>query len=377
MGLDQNSSKNQFNSKIPKHGGNIHQEVYKLGGNINDFVDASASLVPFPPPEKLQKHLIQALKSPDLTSYPDRSHFTLRKAIGNWHKVDPDMVFPGNGAAEINTWSAKDASLMGLSCLPSPGFADYERALKCWQGDFEHIPLKLTWDFVSPQAFPITSNAQVIWVTNPHNPTGQLWSRESLEPLLAKHNLVICDEAFLPLVLNGEKESLIPLTEKYKNLIVIRSLTKLFALAGLRIGYAISSKERLQRWYKWRDPWPLNGLAIAAGIIIMNDRTIMMHQINKVQAWINQEGPWLHSRLKSLPGITSHPSSTNFQLIESKQSLLDLHDQLAKRKILVRDCRSFASLGANWLRISLRQRSENQKIFQSIKEILKSIDVEY
>ena len=372
MVIKEDSSTNEFNSSISRHGGNLFQEAYKRGSRANNFLDASASLVPFPPPRELREVLIKALASPVITSYPDRTHFALRQSIANWHNVDPDMVFPGNGAAEINTWSAREASCIGLSGLPTPGFSDYQRALKCWEASYVDIPLKLTWSADSPQTFPLISNAKVLWITNPHNPTGQLWSRNSLEPLLNQHRLVICDEAFLPLVPHGEHQSLIPLINKYENLVVIRSLTKLFAIAGLRLGYAISSPKRLQQWYEWRDPWPVNGLAVTAGEMLMNNQQIMRRQMNKIQSWVHTEGPWLHSKLNSLPGILSHPSSTNFQLIESKEPLLEVREQLAKRKILVRDCRSFSTLGPNWLRISLQTRSDNKKIFLSIKDILKS-----
>tara|TARA_Y100001968_G_scaffold325901_1_gene367971 strand:+ start:16789 stop:17904 length:1116 start_codon:yes stop_codon:yes gene_type:complete len=371
MDIEENLSTNKFHSSILKHGGNVFQEAYRLGIKANDFLDASASLVPFPPPRELQQHLINALQDSTLKSYPDRTHLDLKQAIATWHHVDPDMVFPGNGAAEVNTWSARDASFLGVSGLPSPGFSDYERALRCWEGSFIHIPLQLIWNSNFPQAFSLTSNVKVIWVTNPHNPTGQLWSRHSLEPLLDKYSLVICDEAFLPLVPNGEQESLIPLIEKHRNLIVIRSLTKLFAIPGLRIGYAISQAERLQKWYEWRDPWPLNGLAITAGTMLLNNQKLMGSQISKVQNWIKQEGPWLHSKLNSLPKIIAYPSSTNFQLIQSNEPLLELREKLAQQKILVRDCRSFFNLGANWLRISLQTRSNNKRIFLSIQKILK------
>ena len=164
------------------------------------------------------------------------------------------MVLPGNGASELFTWAARDASSSGVNCLPSPGFNDYTRALTCWDASCIDMKLPLIWSAAAPQPFPRPPKASVIWITNPHNPTGQLWSRNSIESLLKDHKLVICDEAFLPLVPNGERQSLIPLVTKYQNLIVIRSLTKLFAIAGLRLGYAISTYERFKRWKEWRDP---------------------------------------------------------------------------------------------------------------------------
>jgi histidinol-phosphate/aromatic aminotransferase/cobyric acid decarboxylase-like protein len=186
-----------------------------------------------------------------LRDYPDRDYTGLRHAIAAHHRLDPAWVLPGNGAAELFTWAARDA-------------ADYRRALDCWGGERRPLTLPLRWEGSFPAPFPpVPDGAAVLWLTNPHNPTGQLWSRASLEPLLQRFALVIADEAFLPLVPGGEGQSLIPLLAAHPNLVVIRSLTKLFSIAGLRLGYALGKPDRLERWGAWRDPWPVNGLAAA------------------------------------------------------------------------------------------------------------------
>ncbi len=355
---------------MPAHGGNIYEEARRLGVKENQLLDASASLVPFPPPKSIYRCLLKGLANNSLRNYPDCTYQALREAIGIWHKVDPCMVLPGNGAAELLTWSARDASKKGTNALIAPGFSDYARALNCWNGQYIYLQLPKCWSANTPQAFPLNPTTNVIWITNPHNPTGQLWSRSSIEPLLKRHDLIICDEAFLSLVPNGEKESLIPLIHNHSNLIVIRSLTKLFALAGLRLGYAIGTAERLEQWQNLRDPWPINSLAAAAGLMLMNDHVALNKWTRKIHNWLLKEGPWLQSELGFLPGIKSHASSTNFHLIESKQSLKRLREILSQKKILLRDCSSFKGLGENWLRISLQTRRNNIRIVSTIKEIL-------
>ena len=103
-------------------------------------------------------------------------------------------MLPGNGAAELFTWAARDAAAAGLSGLLAPGFADYRRALQCWDALSVETPLALNWDHAGPATTPL--EGAVAWICNPHNPTGQLWSRASLEAMLDRHALVICDEAF-------------------------------------------------------------------------------------------------------------------------------------------------------------------------------------
>ncbi|WP_320668347.1 threonine-phosphate decarboxylase [Prochlorococcus sp. MIT 1307] len=359
-----------MNSANQTHGGNITEEARKLRIKESNILDASASIVPFPPPKSIHHCLLKTFSGTSLRKYPDCTYQNFREAIGRWHGIHPSMVLPGNGAAELLTWAARDATEKGTSILIAPGFADYARALNCWNGKYRYIHLPLVWSSKTPQTFPLTTNSNVIWITNPHNPTGQLWSRASLELLLQRHSLVICDEAFLSLVPDGEKQSLVPLVENNSNLIVIRSLTKLFAVAGLRLGYAISKAERLYRWQNWRDPWPLNGLADAVGIMLMNDHKKLQKWTNKVHSWILKEGPWLQSKLSSLPGIRAHPSATNFLLIESENSLLQLRALLRKHHILVRECASFEGLGDNWLRISLQKKKDNKRIILAMKNIL-------
>ncbi|MGB7563432.1 MAG: aminotransferase class I/II-fold pyridoxal phosphate-dependent enzyme, partial [Prochlorococcaceae cyanobacterium] len=224
---------------IERHGGNLAATARRLGCRPDQLLDASASLVPFAPPAAL----LRALRTAPLRAYPDRTYASLRGAIARLHGLEPALVLPGNGAAELFTWVARDAASAGVSLLSAPGFADYERALACWGGAWSRLPLALDWSDQWPQPFPDPGTGQaaadVLWVTNPHNPTGQLWSRSSLEALLGRFALVIVDEAFLPLVPGGEAESLLPLVADHPNLVVIRSLTKLFAIAGLRLGYAV------------------------------------------------------------------------------------------------------------------------------------------
>ena len=303
--------------------------------------------------------------------YPDRHQRCLRALIAALHGLDWQAVLPGNGAAELFTWAARDAACAGLSRLPAPGFADYYRALRCWDGRIAEIPLPLSWSGAFPQQCPDPGGGHVVWICNPHNPTSQLWSRASLETLLSQFALVICDEAFLPLVPNGEKQSLIPLVAKHSNLVVIRSLTKLYGIAGLRLGYAVAHPERLHRWAEWRDPWPVNGVALAVGERLLASPRRYHRWCERVQRWTATEGAWMQQQLAALPGIMPMPSAANFLLIRSEQSLVPLREAVEQRhRILLRDCRSFIGLGENWLRIGLQSRRNNRRIVGALRQEL-------
>ena len=365
-----------------RHGGNLVEASARLGCRPEQLLDASASLVPFAPPLALRRALRQACRPSGLRPYPDRRYTALRQAIAALHACDPAWVLPGNGAAELFTWAGRDAAALGPSLLPAPGFADYHRALRCWGGVTRSAPVPLRWDAAGPLAWPLGPEAAAgpggaaLWITNPHNPTGQLWSRASLEPLLQRHPLVICDEAFLPLVPGGEAQSLLPLLADHPNLVVIRSLTKLFAIAGLRLGYAIAQPDRLQRWSSWRDPWPVNALAAAAGEALLADRRAYGRWCERVQAWVASEGHWLERQLSALPGLIPMPSAANYLLIRGEEqgqpvSLEPLRLALEQRhRILLRDCRSFSGLDASWLRIGYQNRRGNRLLVAALAQEL-------
>ncbi|MFN9425518.1 MAG: pyridoxal phosphate-dependent aminotransferase [Cyanobacteriota bacterium] len=365
------------------HGGNRAAIARRLGCRPAELLDLSASLAPFAPPARLRALLMEALlggpNSP-LRDYPDRAFTGLRQGIARLHGLEPEQVLPGNGAAELFTWAARDGTALGTSLLPVPGFADYRRALDCWGGEMRPWPLPLTWGSAFPQSFPLqvseeAESAAVLWLTNPHNPTGQLWSRASLEPFLRRFSLLIVDEAFLPLSPKGEAESLLPLVAHHPNLVVIRSLTKLYGLAGLRLAYAVGAADRLQRWAQCRDPWPLNGLAVAAGEALLADAAAYRRWCERVQGWVEREGAALQAGLAALPGLVPLPTAVNFLLVRGRaqggdgapQSLEPLRQALESRhRILVRDCRSFAGLNESWLRIALSDRRGRQRLLGAL-----------
>ena len=354
-----------------KHGGNILTQAKKLNLLPSKIIDSSASLVPFKPPKLILDVLISEIKTLGFRYYPERNLNSFREIIGEFHQIDPDNILPGNGASELITWAGYEASKSGASCIPSPGFVDYERSLNCWNASFDYSELPKNWSNNFPQSFPIKPNCDVLWITNPHNPTGQLWDKKSLEIILKKYKLVICDEAFLAITPNGEKESLIPLTKKYDNLLVIRSLTKLFNIAGLRLGYIIGSSEKLKKWDIKRDPWPLNSFAIKAGIELLSNKILYEEWTSKIHNWVNTEKNWVSNELSKIKNLKVHNSSTNFFLIESKFSLSSNINYLEKKGILIRECNSFRFLNEKWARISLQTRKNNKILCKEIQNSFK------
>jgi len=194
-----------------------------------------------------------------------------------------------------------------------------------------------------------------------------LWGKSSLEEIVKKFKLVICDEAFLSITPNGDQESLIPLIKKYDNLLVLRSLTKIFNIPGLRLGYIIGSSKKLNQWKINRDPWPLNSFAIKAGIELLSNKKFYEKWTRQIHHWINIERKRVSEKLSKIETLKVHNSSTNFFLIESKTSLSPNIKYLENKGILLRECTSFKFLDEKWARISLQNRKNNTLLCKEIQ----------
>jgi len=352
----------------PMHGGNPWYASCVSGLRPSDYLDASASVVPFGQLARLPA-LFSALGY--LAVYPDPAATELRCALGALHGIDPDYVLLGNGASELLTWAARESSLHGAVALPRPYFADYLRSLRCWGAR------PVFYDLLADDGSLIPANgiafppASVLWINNPHNPTGAIWDLAFLKSLLPRYSLVVCDEAFLPLSPGGECNSLLSCVREYQNLIVVRSLTKLFGVPGVRIGYAVSAPRRLQTWAGWRDPWPVNCFASAVALSAIERPSVYHHWCARVHRWVSAEARWLETSLNPLEQLTIYPSSANYVLIRSPLDLSHLADLLRdRRRILLRKCDNFEGLGPQYLRIGFRSRPQNRRIAQSICQLL-------
>ena len=347
---------------FPKHGADLEAAASRTGHSVSAFLDASGSLAPWTPVR------LSGISHFALRNYPDSSQRHLKALLASHHSINAEYCLVGNGASDLLTWAARDAASMGISIVPAPGFSDYPRSLSCWDAHQASYGLSIPGTGGSACDYPALPSADVVWLCNPHNPSGQLWSRSSLKTLLSRYKLVICDEAFLPLVPDGEDQSLIPLVEEYTNLVVIRSLTKLYGIAGLRLGYAVAQPDRLARWASWRDPWPVNGIALYVGEKLLRNASRHQAWCRKVQRWTAVEGGWLHDQLSAIPGLTPMPSAANFLLLQGDRSLVPLREALEQRhRILLRDCRSFEGLGERWLRIGYQSRRNNRRIVSAIR----------
>ncbi|MCP2732526.1 threonine-phosphate decarboxylase CobD [Limnofasciculus baicalensis] len=357
----------------PTHGGNLAWAATVADCSPASILDFSASINPLGPPSSA----IRAIKSglTDLVAYPDPSYYQLREALRKVHPtLTPDWIFPGNGSAELLTWAARELSQLGETAILTPAFSDYQRALKAFDANVRGYSLFGEGEVDSGFCFPLSTSALLdklsgggLLLNNPHNPTGLLFNRETLLPLLDKFALVVVDEAFMDFIPPNQDQSLIPLVQDYPNLVILRSLTKFYSLPGLRLGYCVTYPDRLRRWQEWRDPWPVNVLAEAAGIAVLQDTEFQ----EETWAWLPTARSQLFAGLSQLPGFHPYPSAANFLLVRYEGSCSQLQERLLKEKrILIRDCLSFPELGDRYFRVAVRREEDNQRLLEGLSLVV-------
>jgi len=358
---------NQFVAQ-PVHGGNLVWAASLAGCSPSAILDFSASINPLGPPLSAIASITAHLGA--LRDYPDPESRDLRCALGNFHALAPEWILPGNGSAELLTWVCRELAALRATYLPVPAFGDYRRALKAFDATIipclmdidgglaeQDVPLRLD----QPLAFDLGGCG--VLFNNPHNPTGRLFSRESLRPYLEQFGLVVVDEAFMDFLPSDTQQSVIDWVPTYPNLVVLRSLTKFYSLPGLRLGYAIAHPERLRRWQQWRDPWSVNTLAAAAAIAVLQDIDFQQQTLD----WLPPARTQLFDGLAQIPGLLPYPGAANYLLVQTEQSAVELQLRLLKqRQILIRNCLSFPELGDRFFRVAVRTQAENRQLLDGL-----------
>lgn len=356
----------------PSHGGNLVWAAALAGCSADAIVDFSASISPLGPPQSA----IAAIGSQisNLRHYPDPDYNELRLALGNFHQLPIEWILPGNGSAELLTLAGRELAQLAATILITPAFGDYYRTLTAYNARVLEFPLLSAEErvlseiqnlLITQHSAPSTNHALLL--NNPHNPTGKLFTREAILPLLSQFALVVVDEAFMDFIPPDEEQSLIPVVQEYANLVVLRSLTKFYSLPGLRLGYAIAHPDRLQKWQLWRDPWPVNTLAAAAAVAALKDQEFQA----QTWQWLPSARQQLFQGLTPIPGLQPHPSAANFLLVETQKSSKQLQQQLLQQhQILIRDCLSFKELGDRFFRIAVRSHTDNQRLLTALKSVL-------
>ena len=355
------------------HGGNIYAKESPTG----TWLDFSANINPLGMPDPVRETIREHLEN--IVHYPEPEAPRLKSAIAEHYGVSAEQIILGNGASELfylffHTVRPKHV------LIPVPSFSEYERSARAAGAECLFFPLMPEERFsVDPeklkQAVP---TADCLILGNPNNPTGTLIPREEMESLAdtCKKNdcRLIVDESFLDFREDGERYTVRHLVPGHSNLFVIRSMTKFYAIPGLRLGFGIADGAFKKRMEQGKDVWNVNLLAQCAGIAALSDGGYE----KRTRAWLREEQNFLVNELRRLPAVEIIDPTVNFMLLKCGSSLLaaKILDGMRQRGILLRDCGNYRGLeSGEYLRMAIRSHEENARLVQAWKEILREEDL--
>lgn len=350
-----------------EHGGNI-EEIARLY-NLDEryILDFSANINPTGLSTEVKIKLIETLDN--IERYPDIKYFELREAISEYESIDMKNIIPGNGATEIIFNISKGLNPKN-ALLIAPTFSEYEESLRAVDCNIEYYRLKD--DFVLDLGIldMINESVDIIFVCNPNNPTGLLTEKNLLIDIIEKakktNTIVVVDESFMDFVENKERYSVISLTNKYDNLIIVKSLTKYFAFPGLRVGYGITNNEYYnQRIKKVSPPWSINTLASKGAVEALRNKFIFGTSIE----YLVEEREFIRTELEKFRDIKVFEGKANFLFFMCNNNI-NLQKALLEESILIRSCSNYINLDKRYYRIAIKTRYHNMRLLEELRNIL-------
>jgi histidinol-phosphate aminotransferase len=342
------------------HGGPDHAELKALGFSPQQVMDFSVCCNPYPPPSAVRR----AMSSLDICRYPDTSSARLRQKLADMLGIPEDRILAGSGTTELIRLIALAYISPGDEVLIlAPTYAEYELTCR-----ISGAGINRSTDAPANDIYPAGSvltalrhrSFKALFLCNPNNPTGSYFSRLEIESILdqAGDSLLVLDEAYTSFVAGAW--SALDLLDR-GNVILLRSMTKDYGLAGLRLGYALASDEIMRNLTLVCPPWNVNIAAQQAGLAVLDSGDYLERSLARISRAKN----YLVSELEKI-GLKPQPSRANFFLIETGSGQ-HWRKVLLKHGILVRDCASFGLPG--YVRIAPRTMAECRRFIKTIRQL--------
>lgn len=327
-----------------------------------EVIDLSANINPLGPPKILKEKWPSFFQS--IVEYPDPAANRLREAIAGKEELAKEMVMIGNGGSEL-------ISLLGRMfagkkvLIIQPTFSEYEKACQINGCEVVYHSLDANWQ-LRLESLPL-EGVEAIFLCNPNNPTGVCFPYEqilSLSELCRDRDIfLVIDEAFYDFW--EDYHSLIPIVQDFAKVILLRSMTKMFAIPGLRLGYLLAEENLIQTLANFQSRWSVNAVAMLAGELCLQEETF----IQETQEYIKKERDKLFSFYK-LEGFVVSPSETDFYLLKDPnlKEQLPLFEFLLRLGIVSRHTMNFPGIEGQWLRFAIKSTNENNQLREALKE---------
>ncbi|MGE4214422.1 MAG: histidinol-phosphate transaminase [Anaerotignaceae bacterium] len=336
-----------------KHGGDIYTNAGKI--------DFSANINPLGMPENVAMAAKNAIDF--ATVYPDVNCTKLKKAISKRENIADENIICGNGAAELifAVCMAKKPKHAVVMC---PSFEEYRQALEAVDCQITNYYLKEEKKFKLDEDFldVLTPSCDIIFICNPNNPTGQMVEKELFVKIIEKCQnygiLVVADECFNDFISQDERYSL----KGIKNIFILKAFTKMYAMAGIRLGYGICSDiELLKKMHMCMQPWNVSVVAQAAGVVAAQEldfaeKTLCIIEVEK-EYLLREISPLAHK-------IYGH--SANYIFFKEKK---DFADKMLLCGIIIRNCSNYEGLEEGYFRIAVKGHEDNMKLIEAWKKL--------
>lgn len=347
---------------IGGHGGNVFALARRLGCAPGDILDLSSNVNPLGPPTGLRQFLAEHLDAvtilPEVDSRDTVERYAARLGL------PPECLAAGNGTTQF-IYSMPAVLGTRRAVIAGPTYSDYADSCRLhgvapgfllWSEEegFRPDPDRLA------QA---AAGADTVFVCNPNNPTGALLPAEDLRRVCDAHPRVrfVVDESYLPFAADAERQSLVGCG--LENVLVLLSISKIYRIPGLRIGFLAGAPKVVERFKGGLWPWSVNGLAQAAVRFICESGPAVDAFTVETRRHLERERRDLEERLATIPGVHPYPSAASFTLARLPEGLTaaSAWESLAAQRILIRDCSNFAGLSQRFIRLCPRSREANRR----------------
>ena len=349
------------------HGGNVYDS--KPGGG--EWLDFSANINPLGLSQKVRQAIENGIEK--IVHYPDPSARALKQAIAEHYDVPRENIVLGNGGAEL-FYVFFHAVRPKRVLLPVPSFSEYERAALSAGAEVVYLPLREENDFrvEEREILPRLQSGDCLILGNPNNPTGQLVKADVLERLIdearRKNVRVLVDESFVDFRSDAGDYTVRSLVGAYDNLIVVQSLTKYFAIPGLRLGFAVTTPSLAETLEAAKDPWNTNLLAQAAGVAALGDEEYQKRTLE----WLEPEREYMFRALSGFDGIKAYRPTVNFiflRLSPEWGTASVFCERMKEKRILIRNCSNYPGLDDTYVRVAVKTREENKVLLDAFRRI--------
>lgn len=362
--------------RFVSHGGDVWGFSRKHNIPLKKVLDFSGPTNFLGPSPKAVEAVKQRAKL--IRFYPDPNPVELRMEIAKYvgHDVDAANIILGNGSIELIYMIADAFACNFKAVIPVPSFTEYEKAALRVGGKpiFVKLPDNFALDVESVKR-AVTKDTRIVFICNPHSPSGTLYSRETVVDLVdfcrKKDVIVSVDENYIEFAEKGQDTTMAGYVKKYENLFVIRSVTKFYGMPGIRFGYGMATESLIDTLQTVRQPWSINSLAGFATLAAFKDTEF----IDNTKRTIAKERAQFAKMLCEIGGLRIFPSETNFLLVKilnPKFTSTMLKEQMAKGGILIRDCSTFVGLDDSYFRVTVRSSRENLKLVKTLRYVFKN-----